>query len=870
MGLHNNLKKSIRQSQSTLDFLIQQYQAMGFPTARIIQAWQECKQNQNNFHDTLIRIINEANSKTMNQQDLMKSNYQNQFLLQQKEQDDLKKATMLSLSDDAPDRLEDLEQLLKSKPGPSGLKNLGNTCFMNIMIQSFYNCVPFRNYVLSLQIPQVTTPGSLTLQKLQELFVTMQYGLRNWVSPQHFLEALSKFKPNTLLVQGQQNDYNELQVAFLDSIEAALKELVDEQQVKKFIDMFYGQSQDKLAYMNGDQEVNVLSDSTFGSITIDAKDKDLERGLRNSHQLVIDDYETEQGVKTTAKIQQNIKKAPQLMSFYINRVFYDPKQKTIAKNNQSLAFPQQINLNMFTANNILSQENNQKIQEYNQNEQEIIQDLQAYGEQEDELEQGFDNLIKLFKRSGGRMDNYMKFDDDVQIVDDNPKSSGLVQTNVMIENLEKYKKTFLLRRQILRKQLEQIQEQKKKILATNQNTYQLTAVLMHDGSAQSGHYYCYVLDKQNPGKWLKCNDRQVTQVEFTQVYMDAQGSNRYSANASGLIYELLNWFEEPQLKQLQPIQIQFLQKDEESLKTKIDQAKVLARKGNIQAKLSQQLLVQYKYQSEIVQRVEVFSRFDAYISEFPKGTKPFIIERVIQNEFEEMKNKLNYPQQWQNYIQNLQNQGKLVDQSEEQEYKQRYQIYLRLNNHLSNLEKSLILNLQIENFQDAIKQYDQCVTTFQKYDNRLAQAFYILFNAIVLRGCCFCDIMVQKENKDVVKVIKQINFTANESQNINPIIKKQIKQNIVYTVDLIEARKQYFNFGKTQQDQQSGIISSGLLPEALVPPTQDKDISQFLIKFQKFVDSMKPWIMMTKQIVSTGQLIDNQKRLDMEYQYYFQ
>lgn len=29
---------------------------------------------------------------------------------------------------------------------------------------------------------------------------------------------------------------------------------------------------------------------------------------------------------------------------------------------------------------------------------------------------------------------------------------------------------------------------------------------MHDGSATSGHYYCYILDKNDYKTWWKCND----------------------------------------------------------------------------------------------------------------------------------------------------------------------------------------------------------------------------------------------------------------------------------------------------------------------------------------------------------------------------
>ena len=44
--------------------------------------------------------------------------------------------------------------------------------------------------------------------------------------------------------------------------------------------------------------------------------------------------------------------------------------------------------------------------------------------------------------------------------------------------------------------------------------YNLTAVLMHDGGATSGHYYCYILDKNDYKTWYKCNDSLITKVDY--------------------------------------------------------------------------------------------------------------------------------------------------------------------------------------------------------------------------------------------------------------------------------------------------------------------------------------------------------------------
>ena len=70
--------------------------------------------------------------------------------------------------------------------------------------------------------------------------------------------------------------------------------------------MFYGEAKEILSYKENDKEIIKFNDTTFGSISIEAADKDLEKGFLNTRVLIIDEYETENKEKTKAKIDQNI------------------------------------------------------------------------------------------------------------------------------------------------------------------------------------------------------------------------------------------------------------------------------------------------------------------------------------------------------------------------------------------------------------------------------------------------------------------------------------------------------------------------------------------------------------------------------------
>ena len=54
--------------------------------------------------------------------------------------------------------------------------------------------------------------------------------------------------------------------------------------------------------------------------------------------------------------------------------------------------------------------------------------------------------------------------------------------------------------------------------------YHLHGVCIHDGTAESGHYYSYIKDHKQ-GVWRCYNDHRVSIVEESQVYEEANGGS---------------------------------------------------------------------------------------------------------------------------------------------------------------------------------------------------------------------------------------------------------------------------------------------------------------------------------------------------------
>ncbi|XP_037327067.1 ubiquitin carboxyl-terminal hydrolase 38 [Pungitius pungitius] len=78
-----------------------------------------------------------------------------------------------------------LRLLGKSETGKTGLVNLGNTCFLNSIIQTLFMATDFRRHVLSLHL----NGSNPLMKKLQLLFAFLAHTQRAAYAPKNFLEA---------------------------------------------------------------------------------------------------------------------------------------------------------------------------------------------------------------------------------------------------------------------------------------------------------------------------------------------------------------------------------------------------------------------------------------------------------------------------------------------------------------------------------------------------------------------------------------------------------------------------------------------------------------------------------------------------------
>lgn len=60
----------------------------------------------------------------------------------------------------------------------------------------------------------------------------------------------------------------------------------------------------------------------------------------------------------------------------------------------------------------------------------------------------------------------------------------------------------------------------------NKHPYHLHAICVHDGNAQSGHYYTFIKDRMH-NKWWRFNDYRVTEASEEDVFKESNGGHSW-------------------------------------------------------------------------------------------------------------------------------------------------------------------------------------------------------------------------------------------------------------------------------------------------------------------------------------------------------
>ena len=113
-----------------------------------------------------------------------------------------------------------------------GLKNLGNICYMNSILQQFFMIPAFRYHILAMEINNSATEARFAGQTLkdclltqtQRLIANLEVSQREYVEPNEFCYSFKDLSDGQYSINvGQQQDSREFLERYLERMEEKLK-----------------------------------------------------------------------------------------------------------------------------------------------------------------------------------------------------------------------------------------------------------------------------------------------------------------------------------------------------------------------------------------------------------------------------------------------------------------------------------------------------------------------------------------------------------------------------------------------------------------------------------------------------------------------
>ena len=239
-----------------------------------------------------------------------------------------------------------------------GLKNLGCTCYINSLIQVFFNLIPFRESLLKCECKEEIKNS---LYQLKKLFYCLKYLKKNYYSPVDFLENFD----NQYINVHQQMDVDEFYINILDKIENRLRGTNNENLVKYF---FQGIQNDLLTFLDGCTHHRTNANK-FYSIQLPVKNKKniyesldtlTEKELMDGDNCI---FCQKCNKKIPAMKSINFKSLPRILLFVLKRFEFNYNTMKKVKINDYYDFPFELDMTKYKGenNDVKNSDNNKYI-----------------------------------------------------------------------------------------------------------------------------------------------------------------------------------------------------------------------------------------------------------------------------------------------------------------------------------------------------------------------------------------------------------------------------------------------------------------------------------------------------------------------------
>jgi len=384
----------------------------------------------------------------------------------------------------------------RSALGYAGLKNIGCICYINSMLQQFFMIPPFRNAIASVSdgIPQKLNEENIDdnlLHQLQRTFVYLIQTTRKDYNPAQFCYSFKETdgKPTNTAIQ---HDAQEFLNILFDRLEKILKNTPYKHLTQS---LFSGKSNSQVICSNCGYVSSTYED--YYTLSLEIKN---QRTLQDCLEKYISGANVSEYMCSSCKKKVDVVKRtlistlPSVLIVHLQRFTFNFDTLMNEKIHTRLEFPNTLDMSDYTEEGF---ENKDKQNEGKPEELKLIKEKSLGSEQKTEVTD-----IASLERKRSQIEDQEK--------EEKEKNSSEPTKNVA----KKIKKTMK---------------------SKDYYQYKLVGVLVHNGNAESGHYYSFInsnrIENENQenyfltenDKWLSFDDSHISEFTFSKMEAECFG-----------------------------------------------------------------------------------------------------------------------------------------------------------------------------------------------------------------------------------------------------------------------------------------------------------------------------------------------------------
>lgn len=300
----------------------------------------------------------------------------------------------------------------------------------------------------------------------------------------------------------------------------------DESAISK---LFFGKQLTETEYEEEGIEKNIECEDLFNMIILDVCHGDIYSSWDAANFCEIEDFKTESGKIIKAERSNSIIKLPSTLCFQLQRVAFD-KEIGAFKLNNPFDFEKELFVDRFL---YMYKEKYRIVREKVKSLKKEVSEVENLLNSISHYENSNCNLKDILSLTSSFIQKQKEIEGEERQGNNLTSIGNLGNTN---ENLGLVSSILNSYEKKINENLKEHQEKLRNLKATIEESfdefrgsrYLLQSILMHEGSAESGHYYSYIFDFEKKS-WRKFNDRIVTEEKEEAVMLNAKGNGIISA-----------------------------------------------------------------------------------------------------------------------------------------------------------------------------------------------------------------------------------------------------------------------------------------------------------------------------------------------------